>query len=229
MKQDTRAQIIATAQRLFNDRGYSEVSMRDIADETGISPGNLTYHFGKKEELIDAMVCEMREECRLALTVDNIEELGALFTDIQLKFSRHAFCMLDYVQLARRYPDIRRLQNEVILEMSHVLHTALENLREKGQLGDEVLPGQYECLTQVILLILICWMPQNRVESGLIQPCTFMRQIWSVLYPMLTDDGRLAYEKLRGREEAIPMNTVNDADDAPDSPDATLPRKQALM
>lgn len=51
MKKNTRRQILDTAKRLFNERGYNDVSLKDIADEVGISKGNLTYHFSKKKTL----------------------------------------------------------------------------------------------------------------------------------------------------------------------------------
>ena len=48
MKKNTRQLILDTAKRLFNERGYNGVSLKDIADELNISKGNLTYHFRKK-------------------------------------------------------------------------------------------------------------------------------------------------------------------------------------
>jgi len=46
-----REQIIEVAQRLFSARPYSEVSMADIADASGIGRANLNYHFGTKRDL----------------------------------------------------------------------------------------------------------------------------------------------------------------------------------
>lgn len=41
----TKERIRRTASRLFSERGYRAVTMRNIADELGISVGNLTYHY----------------------------------------------------------------------------------------------------------------------------------------------------------------------------------------
>lgn len=49
---NTKETIIETALRLFNERGSTNVSTKQIAAEMGISPGNLYYHFGNKEEII---------------------------------------------------------------------------------------------------------------------------------------------------------------------------------
>ena len=47
-----RKKIVDTAQRLMEERGYDLVTMRQIAGELGISVGNLTYHYPKKEDIL---------------------------------------------------------------------------------------------------------------------------------------------------------------------------------
>lgn len=41
-----------SAINLFNEKGYEEVSLRDIAKEADTTIGNLTYHFPRKEDLL---------------------------------------------------------------------------------------------------------------------------------------------------------------------------------
>ena len=48
-----------TAVRLFNERGYDKVSLRDIAREAGVAIGSLTYHFRRKEDLLDAILADL--------------------------------------------------------------------------------------------------------------------------------------------------------------------------
>ena len=60
----TREKILRAARLLFNRDGVANVSQRMIANHIAISPGNLTYHFQKRQEIIDALFEEM---------VDNFE------------------------------------------------------------------------------------------------------------------------------------------------------------
>jgi len=47
-----RERVLQTAERLFSERGYAAVTLRDIADELGIRQASLYYHApGGKEEL----------------------------------------------------------------------------------------------------------------------------------------------------------------------------------
>ena len=55
----TSDKIIETAIRLFNEQGTKAVSTNHIAAATGISPGNLYYHFRNKEDIIRAIFEQM--------------------------------------------------------------------------------------------------------------------------------------------------------------------------
>lgn len=48
----TRDKIIQIALEFFNKKGYANVGVREIARSLGISPGNLSYHFSKKEDIL---------------------------------------------------------------------------------------------------------------------------------------------------------------------------------
>ncbi|MGF1646148.1 MAG: TetR family transcriptional regulator [Kineosporiaceae bacterium] len=48
----TRDRIIATALRLFEERGYERTTMRAVATEAGVSLGSTYYYFASKEHLI---------------------------------------------------------------------------------------------------------------------------------------------------------------------------------
>jgi AcrR family transcriptional regulator len=49
---DTRTAILEAAACLYADLGYSAVSMRDVANEVGVTPANLYHHFKGKDDLI---------------------------------------------------------------------------------------------------------------------------------------------------------------------------------
>ena len=52
----TRERIVEVAIRLFNAEGINAVGVREIARTLGISPGNLSYHFPRKEDLLVEML-----------------------------------------------------------------------------------------------------------------------------------------------------------------------------
>jgi AcrR family transcriptional regulator len=53
---DTKEKLLDTAERLFGEQGYGATSLRHIIAEAGVNLASVHYHFGSKEELLDAVV-----------------------------------------------------------------------------------------------------------------------------------------------------------------------------
>jgi len=65
--EQTRALILETAMRLFQERGYDKTTMRAIATEAGVSVGNAYYYFAGKEHLIQGFYDRIAAEHRVAV------------------------------------------------------------------------------------------------------------------------------------------------------------------
>jgi AcrR family transcriptional regulator len=52
---DTRQEILDTALELFAEQGYDKTSLREIAEEVGVTKAALYYHFPSKEEILVAL------------------------------------------------------------------------------------------------------------------------------------------------------------------------------
>ncbi|MET8691698.1 TetR family transcriptional regulator [Streptomyces bauhiniae] len=63
----TRALILETAMRLFQENGYDKTTMRAIAKEAGVSVGNAYYYFAGKEHLIQGFYDRIAAEHQVAV------------------------------------------------------------------------------------------------------------------------------------------------------------------
>jgi len=63
----TQHKIIKTAIQLFNKNGVANVRVQDIAVTASISPGNLTYHYKTKKDLMNQ---ERFNDCGLKVYED---------------------------------------------------------------------------------------------------------------------------------------------------------------
>src|SRR5208283_5887288 len=76
---DTKQKILDTAVRLIAEQGYAATSLRHIIAEAGVNLASVHYHFGSKEELLDAVamrkIAPINRE-RLAL-LDEAERAAA--------------------------------------------------------------------------------------------------------------------------------------------------------
>ena len=69
----TRTAILAAAERLYADRGFGDVTLRDIVAEANVNLAAVNYHFGSKDELI----AELFVTRSLALNRERLRELKA--------------------------------------------------------------------------------------------------------------------------------------------------------
>ncbi len=59
---ETRQQVLTHARQLFMQRGFASVSVGEVAEAAGVSKPTLYYHFGDKEGLYAAMLCDVLAE-----------------------------------------------------------------------------------------------------------------------------------------------------------------------
>lgn len=69
----TRSSILAAAERLYAERGFGDVTLRDIVAEANVNLAAVNYHFGSKDELI----AELFVTRSLALNRERLQELRA--------------------------------------------------------------------------------------------------------------------------------------------------------
>ncbi len=58
---DTRARIQAVALERFTDNGYDQTSLREIAEDLGVTKAALYYHVKTKEEILDSLLAHVSD------------------------------------------------------------------------------------------------------------------------------------------------------------------------
>lgn len=74
--EETRATLLATARKVFSERGYADTSMDDLTAQAGLTRGALYHHFGDKKGLLAAAVEQIDAEMdtRLQAISDSAED-----------------------------------------------------------------------------------------------------------------------------------------------------------
>ncbi|MFF7071211.1 TetR family transcriptional regulator [Streptomyces pseudovenezuelae] len=91
--EQTRALILETAMRLFQERGYDKTTMRAIAQEAGVSVGNAYYYFAGKEHLIQGFYDRIAAEHQVA-----VREVLARESDLEARLAGVLKVWLDIAQ-----------------------------------------------------------------------------------------------------------------------------------
>lgn len=76
---DKQVQIMEAAEKLFASKGFNGTSVRDIAETAGVNLAMISYYFGSKEKLFEAMFAWRTELFKLQLeTMLGNKELSPL-------------------------------------------------------------------------------------------------------------------------------------------------------
>jgi len=97
-----KTEIIAVAAQLFKDKGYSAVTMRDIAQAMDIKASSLYNHIKSKQEILVLIIIEIAEEFTQTInevvssdesTIKKIERIIQLHIDITLRDANALACL----------------------------------------------------------------------------------------------------------------------------------------
>lgn len=190
MKISTRQKILDASRTLFNDYGYNSVSLRDIAKAVGISEGNLTYHFKKKEQLMESLLLEGEDTFPSAIP-QTLDELDAVFLDMQQHVQKNLYFFLHYAQLSQISPEICHRQSIRYCEILEKLKLAFQNLHNVGLLRNELFQGEYDNIIDMLYMSIIYWAPFMSLKKiSHIDDTEYRRYAWGTMYHLLTEEGR---------------------------------------
>ena len=118
----TPKKILENARILFNTQGVSNVRLQDIAKKSGISPGNLSYHYSTKKDLMSAVLA-MLQEATIEMRASNMHSLetedylGVVKNYLRFQIG-HRFFYRDILDITSLVPEAKdvyeQLMNQVI-------------------------------------------------------------------------------------------------------------------
>ena len=189
MKKNTRRQILDTAKRLFNEHGYNDVSLKDIADEVGISKGNLTYHFSKKENIMESLLLD-GPNSKPHLTASTLNELDFIIKDMQQAVQKNTYYFLYHAQLSDLSPKIAAVQNQVYQDILNTFRQTFKNLNDQGLLRDEAFDHEYDRMIDMLHMAIIYWAPFTNLRNNTAISPDYRTHAWSIIHHLLTEKGK---------------------------------------
>ena len=197
----TAQRALDTALRLFNARGYARVSLQDIAQEMGISRGNLAYHFRDQEAILAALSGQLWDQLlRERARSSQLPSFANLHQEVQLYYRMqraYAFIFTDPHLL--RHPLIRQQFREQTALTLQANKEALAFAIRLGNLKPEPFPGCYHHIAFTTWMLTFFWLPQQLIrgeqtgEDG-------EKYIWSLLLPHFTAKGLAAFQAYFGAD-----------------------------
>ncbi|EGH00409.1 MULTISPECIES: TetR/AcrR family transcriptional regulator [Pseudomonas syringae group genomosp. 2] len=195
----TRDRILECALTLFNQQGEPNVSTLEIANEMGISPGNLYYHFHGKEPLILSLFERFQAELAPLLDPPSDARLEAedywMFLHLIVeRLSHYRFLFQDLSNLAGRLPKLARGIRNLLNSIKKTLASLLARFKSRGQLVSETQAlGQ---LVEQITMNLLFSLDYQRILGREGDVRVVVYQIMMLVTPHLLPTSRQAAEQL---------------------------------
>lgn len=191
--------IMDTARQLFSIQGFQDTSMRDIAAALNISVGNLTYHYKKKEDLIEAIILEDHQKYQKPAPLVTLKDFNLLLHKVIVQKKSRPYYYKHYVQLSQICPAIYEIQVSILRDLSDVLKTSFENFTHSGILKKEFCQ-EYGKIAEIIMALLVHGLTDfHQVQAG--EKDTFRLDcIWSIIIPCLSEQGMIEYQLLFPQE-----------------------------
>ncbi len=115
--EQTRQQIVETAQRLFEERGYNSTSLQSIADELGLTKAAVYYHFRAKGDILHAVMKPgIRQLARLLDEAEALRGRRARVEHIVDGYVEFLLANRVYAVMAASDPDLDRGKRHDLLD-----------------------------------------------------------------------------------------------------------------
>jgi AcrR family transcriptional regulator len=138
---EKQLQIISTAEKLFAEKGFKGTSVRDIAEEAGINVAMISYYFGSKEQLMEAIfearigVVQIRLESLLKDdSLSPLEKMYLLIDDHVERVSQKEcfFKIMITEQLINKNEAVVKAMNQLKMKNAELVGQLVKDGQKKG-------------------------------------------------------------------------------------------------
>jgi len=198
MARQTRERILDASLAMFNAQGEPNVTTNHIADELGISPGNLYYHFRNKDDIVGQLFSryEARIDEALLVPADRLPNLEDIWLQLHLVFE----CMWAYRFLYRDLVDILARNRKLKLRFARIMTRASASAADlmRGLVRAGVMrasAAEIRALAENVLLVATFWQSFSVVRNGKGEPAEGdlgrgIHQVMGLIAPFLRETER---------------------------------------
>ncbi len=191
----TKQKIIDVAIRLYNQRGLGNVKVHDIAEAAAISPGNLTYHFKTKKELLTAVYEHMHEQLMIFYQEEdpyqtNFGSLESILRYLKIQVDNRFFYR-DALEVLHFCPQTRESYEEHIHLATQFIWDVLLLAVQEGYMHPEPWEGAYKLMAKNSWSLLVSWLIEQEIlGSKRVSNREMVHSLLSMHYPYYTEKGQ---------------------------------------
>jgi AcrR family transcriptional regulator len=200
--EETRERIFQLALEYFNTNGIEYVGIRELARELGLSPGNVSYYFPTKDDIVIEITKRLSEENnKLFQQVEQDLTLTSFIELFVAAFHNHYTfrCIFtSFVHLMKHYPAMSAGYIEVQRKRRTILTKDIQELSSLGYLKRDISKEDVAYLVITISHFARFWVQEAEVLMSIHSTDRVIRHyagmIARALLPYSTAKGRLQLE-----------------------------------
>ncbi|MGX5818804.1 TetR/AcrR family transcriptional regulator [Chitinophaga lutea] len=194
----TKEKILDTALALFNDQGIDGVTVRHIAQATGISHGNLQYHYANTDLIIQALydrLADRFDDMIHAAPQQMEDEITAFRRSAEDSFRliyAFRFIFLHFVEIGRRIPAITKHYHQNLKKREPQFLHLFHLLQAKGVMRKDVPEPILKRLVHQMFIVCDFWLSSNEITlqlKGKKALDYYGELFWGMFWPYLTAKG----------------------------------------
>jgi AcrR family transcriptional regulator len=201
----TKDKILLVALRQLNNKGLDGVSIRSIADELGISAGNLAYHFKNIDVIINALYMQLVEKLNQQVTemmgtkrIDLAELLNQTNFTFKLMLE-YKFLSLDFTAIMRRVPEISDHFKNLMAARKNQIHFLFDRWISEGTFMEEKVDGMYDKFFTTATIFFNSWIQDAQIQFNKTEGKTalyYSDVFINLIIPFLTKRGLEEYKQV---------------------------------
>lgn len=200
---DVKVKILEKAKKLFTDKGVSNVSIREISREVGISHSNLIYHFQDKNALLTSLHQQILESA-IQLNKEIATEkdtLKSLFTSTLKGFEiiyDFRFFMIDFNLIMRENTELHQQIKEIEKLRFMMYDEKISKMIDENIIRKEAYEKEYDYLITQVRIFSDYWVSSSQVyeRNPELSVKKYARFFLNQFYPYLTEKGRKSFDDL---------------------------------
>lgn len=192
----TKDRILDAALRQFNQAGWVNITLRDIAASLNISYGNVTYHFPTKEKLLESIYVAYQLELlnlSSSLTAGSAV-LPQLLAAPRATFAlslKYRFLFVDFLELQRQYPAFMAKVSADNQSRKAGWKKQLLSMQQSGILRADIQENTFDFIMELSGMVrTFFFLKVSPAEINLAElEATYVWEVNAVLWPYLSEKG----------------------------------------
>lgn len=200
----TKKKILLASLTLFNEHGLLNVSQRRITEYLKISPGNLTYHFKKKEDISEALYFEfmaiIAKESKVYLaSTRGMHDFVNLIQNWFAHMYDYRFIFFDLTNLIRMNEKIAANYEQFILVRASIFLKIVNSLIAEEIIRKAEISNEYEHLYSRLHIVSDFHLSYRKAANKQMEKAEqkkHMAIFFHAIYPYFTKKGKQTFKDL---------------------------------